>query len=1298
MSIAVRRQKEWELAGLPLESCLAVDMFGRDSMAIESATFLRRLARIVTLVLSVACLGSVFAVAQAPVMVGSVVPNQNAANQFGQIYRIVVAKNGNMLFLDTQQGALYQLAPGATTLTTLSAPGAVLKGGGNFWNAGMALDNYDTLYITSEWTTPYFYRIPYTPGPNGTNGTWNLTGSSDWTAGDLIVGGSGSREVGFDDSNNMYVSTESAPSILKFSVDANGNTGSVTTLVKSLFAEAAKMAVDHAGNVYFIEDPWSARTKVAVGVWMVPAGTSGTVGEVSPVVRIDPPGAGYNFKGVTVDAAGNLYFSSTLDTGGTSGGDGNANMVLMVPNESGSPSTATQASLNWNHAVMVAPVSASAAIAIDPRGYLWIPTATNGWVPPGTTLSNAAPVPGTNNWVQYSLGSINLGASPIGAADTAGTLFFTFSGAAATTPAKIAFSQPGSGSDFAVVATNPLLNPNTTPPSVDTTVIPCAAGTANLPYTTCQYWLAVKPRVAGAVSGQLQMLDSSNNVIPGSATYLYGVGQGPEVALLGAPAVLPIGNGFSTPAQVAVDSQGATYVADPGHGSVLQYPVGSTASTTPVSIGTGLTAPTGVAVDGAGNVYIGDSGKVIEVPFVAGALDAAAQTVIQSGLGTTLNLAVDGAGNVYAADESKGRVVKIPNAATESTLSSGTTISLDAGFALGGFTKPSAVAVDGLGDVFVADGTNLDEVTPLGEQTTITAGLTGTVTGLAVDTSGSVYVAGTTGLSRIPAVGGTLTFNDASGIGQGTINSPTSVAMDRTGNLYVSYLGSGSTASVAELNVNGSFSYGTVTPYIETDADAQLFNIGNLPLTLSPLTGDLITGSNAADFLLATAGDSPSCTSASPMAAAISCYFGFGVVPSLASGTETASVAILSNASNAPSISLALSANPVVDSRPATTTTISPIAALTYPGKVTITATVVSAAGTPQGTVLLKVTGHGTQTAQLTSGVATFSYSGLLGGSYKVNATFEGYGTQGAAPDFAVSVAPQVTFTVKQATPSATVTTPATYLLFGGSNTITATVSSGVGVPTGTVAFMNGSSLADSSQPATTLNGLGTATFNTSNLALGTYTLTAVYSGDQNYSPVTIPISTFQVINQSVLITATPSTLNLTAGVPGSVSLNLQGLVGFGGPKSAIVMGCVTTSLPKYSECTFDNTTVLINPAGGSATVVMTISTNVPVNGGAFLRMGPAPWELAGLFSFGLFGLVFGRKTGFNRRALTIVCLMLMLTSAVFGVTACTNSSYTHTPPAPVVKTPSGTSNVVVTTTWNGTLVSLPFALPVNVQ
>lgn len=1268
-------------------------------MAIESATFLRRLARIATLVLSVACFGGIFTVAQAPVSIGSVVPNQNAANQFGQIYRIVVAKNGNLLFLDAEKGALYQLSPGATTLTTLSAPGAVLKGGSNFWNTGMALDNYDNLYITSEYTTPYFLRIPYTPGPNGTNGTWNLTGSSDWPAGDLVVGGSGSREVAFDDNNTMYVSTESSPSVLKCSVDASGNTGTVTTLIKNLTAEAAKMTVDHAGNVFFIEDPWSARNKVAPGVWMIPAGTSGTVGEVAPVVRIDPTALQYQFKGVTVDAAGNLYFSSTLDTGGSSGGAGNANMVLMVPNESGSPSTATQGSINWNHAVMVAPVTATASAAVDPRGYLWIPTNTNGWVPPGSTVTNAPAMPGTNNWVQYALGSINLGASPIGTAGATGTLFVNFSGTNSTTPEQIVLSQPGSGSDFAVVSTNPLLNTTTNPPSVDTTVAPCAAATAYQPYTTCRYWLSVTPRVAGAVSGQLQMLDSANDVIPNSTTYIYGVGQGPEVSILGSPAVLPIGNGFSAPAQVAVDSQGATYVADPGHGSVLQYPAGSTSATSPVSIGTGLSAPTGVAVDGAGNIYIGDSGKVIEVPFVAGALDAAGQTVIQSGLGTNLNLTVDGGGNVYVADQSKARVVKVSNPTTKSTLFSGSTLSVDAGYALGGFTAPSAVAVDGSGGLFVVDGTNLIEVTPTGQQTTITAGLSGTATGLAVDASGSVYVAGTEGLSRIPAVGGTLTFNGAIGIGLGTINSPTSVALDRNGNLYVSYMGAASTPSVAELSVNGNFDYGTVTPYIETDADVQIFNIGNLPLTLSPFDGDLYTGANAADFSLVVAGDSPTCDPTSPIAAAMSCYFGFGVVPSLASGTETASVAILSDASNAPSVALGLSANPVVDSRPATTTTISPVTTLTYPGSVTITVTVASAAGTPQGTVQLKFTGHGSQTAQLVDGSATFSFAGLLGGTYKVNATYEGYGTLGDDSAFAVSVAPQITFAVNPAAPSIAVSTPATYLLFGGGSTITATVTSSVGVPTGTVAFMNGSNLADPSQPPITLNGLGTASFNTTNLAHGTYNLTAVYSGDQNYLSTTIPISTFQVIDQSVLITATPSTLTLTAGVPGSVSLNLQGLVGFGGLKSAVDLRCVQTSLPQYSECTFDQTTVLINPTGGSATVVLTISTNVPVNGGnPSARKGPASWALASIFGLGLFGLAFGRKTRFNHRAFTIICLMLMLTSAVFSVTACTNSGYTHTPPAPIVKTPGGTSNVVVYTIYNGSTNSLPFTLPVTVK
>jgi CHASE2 domain-containing sensor protein len=114
----------------------------------------------------------------------------------------------------------------------------------------------------------------------------------------------------------------------------------------------------------------------------------------------------------------------------------------------------------------------------------------------------------------------------------------------------------------------------------------------------------------------------------------------------------------------------------------------------------------------------------------------------------------------------------------------------------------------------------------------------------------------------------------------------------------------------------------------------------------------------------------------------------------------------------------------------------------------------------------------------------------------------------------------------------------------------------------------------------------------------------------------------------------------------------------------------------------------------------MTISTNVPVNGGvnASIKSQPASWTLAGLFGFGLIGLVYGRRTRFSGRLLTIVCLVLLSAGVLSGMTACTNSGYTHTPPAPVVTTPAGTYSVVVTMNQFGAVNSLPFTINVTVN
>ena len=57
--------------------------------------------------------------------------------------------------------------------------------------------------------------------------------------------------------------------------------------------------------------------------------------------------------------------------------------------------------------------------------------------------------------------------------------------------------------------------------------------------------------------------------------------------------------------------------------------------------------------------------------------------------------------------------------------------------------------------------------------------------------------------------------------------------------------------------------------------------------------------------------------------------------------------------------------------------------------------------------------------------------------------------------------------------------------------------SPGAGTPTGTVTFMDGTTTLGTGTLSTT-NGVTTATFSTTTLAVGSHSITAVYSGDTN--------------------------------------------------------------------------------------------------------------------------------------------------------------------------------------------------------
>jgi hypothetical protein len=141
--------------------------------------------------------------------------------------------------------------------------------------------------------------------------------------------------------------------------------------------------------------------------------------------------------------------------------------------------------------------------------------------------------------------------------------------------------------------------------------------------------------------------------------------------------------------------------------------------------------------------------------------------------------------------------------------------------------------------------------------------------------------------------------------------------------------------------------------------------------------------------------------------------------------------------------------------------------------------------------------------------------SNLNGGTYTATVSYKG------DANFSGSTGTS-NFIVNRATPTVTSSTPNPYILIANQYTITVKLASPVGTPTGSVVFMEGSKVADPTQSSITLDANGNASFNTSNLALGTYGLTAVYSGDVNFAPVSSAPIDFQIVNPSVPISAAP--------------------------------------------------------------------------------------------------------------------------------------------------------------------------------
>ena len=129
----------------------------------------------------------------------------------------------------------------------------------------------------------------------------------------------------------------------------------------------------------------------------------------------------------------------------------------------------------------------------------------------------------------------------------------------------------------------------------------------------------------------------------------------------------------------------------------------------------------------------------------------------------------------------------------------------------------------------------------------------------------------------------------------------------------------------------------------------------------------------------------------------------------------------------------------------------------------------------------------------------------------------------GGDTDFAGSPSNSINETVKQANPTAAVSSSVNPSDYGQSVTFTATVSpatTGTPTPTGHVVFYDGTTAIDTETLVD-----GSATYMTSALAIGGHSITIQYSGDANYNGVTSNAIT-QTVDQASTTTAVVSSEN----------------------------------------------------------------------------------------------------------------------------------------------------------------------------
>ena len=290
------------------------------------------------------------------------------------------------------------------------------------------------------------------------------------------------------------------------------------------------------------------------------------------------------------------------------------------------------------------------------------------------------------------------------------------------------------------------------------------------------------------------------------------------------------------------------------------------------------------------------------------------------------------------------------------------------------------------------------------------------------------------------------------------------------------------------------------------------------------------------------------------------------------------------------------------------------------------------------------------------------------------------------------AIATPVTDSVTITQAATTTAAAATGLPKGATLTATIATSSNGNPPTGTVTFsLNGtaigspvavSGVAAKTDPQTGafIGAQGIATFPDTQLANGTYTLNASYTGDSNYAASSTQMTI--KVQPDFILSASTNVINIpAAGQSGSLSLMVAANDGFTGTVQFSCLG-----LPAESTCSFSPASLT-----GSGNTNLTVTTTGPH---VVAQLTPVN-DLHGWYGSGLMLLagIFlagspNRKTRWRHLALLLVLACLLSIIGCGG-----GGGNSHLAPHNDPGTPSGSYNVIVTATSGSLSHNVSFTL-----